>query len=55
MQKGTSLKIKRKVVTQKYMYAYGGLKMVNLDSYIKGLKSTWVRRLVTEGNSKSID
>lgn len=43
-------KIKRKVATQKY--AYGGLKMVDLDCYIKGLKSTWIRRLVMEDNSK---
>ena len=43
-------KIKRKVVTQKY--AQGGLKMVNIVSYITALKSTWIRKIIYNNNSK---
>ena len=42
-------KVKRKIVTQEYQN--GGLKMINLDNYIKGLKSTWIRRLLTDNNA----
>lgn len=42
-------KIKRQVCTQKY--EHGGLRMVDIKSYIKGLKSTWMRRLIRD-NSK---
>ena len=41
--------MKRKIVTQEYQN--GGLKMINLDNYIKGLKSTWIKRLLTDNNA----
>ena len=43
-------KVKRKTVTQEYQN--GGLKMINLDNYIKGLKSTWIRRLLIDNNAE---
>lgn len=43
-------KIKRQVFTQRY--EHGGLRMVDINSYIKGLKSTWIRRLIKDNNSK---
>ena len=42
-------KIKRKVITQNY--TCGGLKMIDLDQYIKGLKSTWIRRILRDSHS----
>ena len=38
-------KVKRNVVTQNY--ENGGLKMINIQNYIDGLKTTWIRRLIT--------
>ena len=37
-------KIKRTIITQEYKY--GGLKMIDICTFIKGLKATWMRRLV---------
>jgi hypothetical protein len=37
-------KIKRLVLTKSY--EEGGLKMVNITNYIKGLKLTWLRRYI---------
>ena len=30
----------------------GGIKMLDLENYIKGLKSTWIRRILFNNNSK---
>ena len=46
-------KIKRMQITQDYQN--GGLRMINLDSYIKALKSTWIRRLLTNNGALWID
>ena len=42
-------KVKREVLTQ--IHNLGGLKMLDIDKYIKGLKLTWIRRLI-RNNSK---
>ena len=42
-------KIKRKVITKNY--TCGGLKMIDLDQYIKGLKCTWIRRILKDSHS----
>ena len=38
-------KVKRNVVTQNYENC--GLKMTNIQNYLDGLKTTWIRRLIT--------
>ena len=43
-------KIKRAVVTQDYKQ--GGLKMLNIEKFILGLKITWIRRLVRNPSSQ---
>lgn len=43
-------KIERKLTTQKY--PYGGIKMIDLGCYIKALKSTWIRKIVNDNDSK---
>lgn len=45
-------KIKRKQITQDY--EMGGLKMVDIDNYIKGLKSSWIKRIVNGNKAKWI-
>lgn len=45
-------KVKRKIFTQKY--SKGGLIMLDLENYIKGLKFTWIRRILLNNNSKSV-
>lgn len=42
-------KIKWKIVTQDY--TNGGLRLVALECYIKGLKSALIRRLIRNDNS----
>ena len=42
-------KIKQNVLVKDY--SEGGLKMINIDAFIKGLKATWIRRLIIS-NSK---
>ena len=37
-------KIKQNVLVKEY--SEGGLKMINIDAFIKGLKATWIRRLI---------
>ena len=37
-------KIKRKVMCANYMQ--GGLKMINIYNFVKGLKVSWIRRLI---------
>lgn len=46
-------KIKRTIVTQDNLS--GGLKMVNIDNFIKSLKCTWVKRLLTARNNPWFD
>lgn len=43
-------KIKRKQITQDY--EMGGLIMVDIDNYIKGLKSSWIKRIVNGSKAK---
>ena len=43
-------RIKRKQITQDYNS--GGLKMIDVHSYIKGLKSSWIKRLLNNQDSK---
>ena len=38
-------KIKRANITQTYVQ--GGLKMINLENFVKAMKCTWIRRLIT--------
>ncbi len=48
-------KVSRKIIVQKY--EEGGLKMIDLDSFINALKATWVKRLTnreTNGQWKHI-
>lgn len=40
------------MIKLKDKYEHGGLRMVDINSYIKGLKSTWIRRLIKNNNSK---
>ena len=42
-------KIKRKQITQDYLN--GGLQMIEINNYIKGLKSSWIKRLINYQNS----
>ena len=42
-------KIKQNVLVKDY--SEGGLKMITIDAFIKGLKATWIRRLIIS-NSK---
>ena len=42
-------KIKRSVITQEYKY--GGLKMIDLKSFMISLKATWLRRLINLDNN----
>ena len=42
-------KIKRSMITQSY--TNGGLKMPNVEQFIKSLKCTWIRRLVNSSDS----
>ena len=42
--RGGKDKISRKVMVQNY--EFGGCKMIHLDSYVKALKLTWVRRII---------
>ena len=42
-------KIKQNVLVKDY--SEGGLKMINIDAFIKGMKATWIRRLIIS-NSK---
>jgi hypothetical protein len=32
-------------------YEYGGLKMINVTKYLKSLKISWMKRLLTSNNS----
>ena len=41
--------MKRKVITQNY--TCGGLQIIDLDHYVKGLKSTWIRRILRVSHS----
>ena len=41
-------KIKRDILTQ--AYELGGLKMLDIENYIKGLKLTWIRRLIKDSS-----
>ena len=41
-------KIKESVIVKQY--AEGGLKMTNLNAFVKALKSTWIRRLLLSEN-----
>ena len=43
-------RIKRKQITQNY--EKGGLKMIDIDNYIKGLKCSWIKRLMNGNNPK---
>ena len=43
-------RVKRKNITQSYQK--GGLKMINIDFFVKAMKSTWIRRLVMSQNSQ---
>lgn len=43
-------KVKRKLTNQKY--PYGGIKMIDLGCYIKALKSTWIRKIINDNDSK---
>ena len=45
-------KVKRAVVTQEYLS--GGLKMVNIDHFIKSLKCSWIKKLIVS-NSPWVD
>ena len=42
-------KIKRKQITQDYLN--GGLQMIEINNYIQGLKSSWIKRLINYQNS----
>ena len=42
---------KKSVIVKEYME--GGLKMINLNAFINGLKTTWIRRLVQKENKWS--
>lgn len=41
-------KIKRKQITQEY--SNGGLKMIEINNYIRSLKSSWIKRLINSPN-----
>ena len=41
-------KIKRNVIIQDYNK--GGLKMIEIDSYINALKTKWIKRILDENN-----
>ena len=43
-------KIKRNVLYQKH--EYGGVEMIDIEKYISGLKTTWIRRILTNDQSK---
>ena len=43
-------RVKRRNITQSYQK--GGLKMINIDFFVKAMKSTWIRRLVMSQNSQ---
>ena len=43
-------KVKRINITQKYQK--GGLKMINLEYFVKAMKCTWIRRLLQTPNSQ---
>ena len=43
-------RVKRINITQSYQK--GGLKMINLDFFVKAMKFTWIRRLVLSQNTK---
>ena len=42
-------KVKREIICQDYQH--GGLKMIEIHNFIKGLKVTWIRRLMKTENS----
>ena len=42
-------KVKRINITQNYQK--GGLKMINLEYFVKAMKGTWIRRLLQTPNS----
>ena len=44
-------KIKRKVICANYMQ--GGLRMINIYNFVKGLKVSWIRRLINNMNDNS--
>ena len=44
-------KVKRSIITQEYKY--GGLKMIDLETFMVSLKSTWIRRLLSMKNKFS--
>jgi exonuclease III len=46
-------RVKRSVVTQDHQS--GGLKMVNIDNFIKSLKCSWMKRLVTTNDKPWMD
>lgn len=47
------IKLKDKYVLKSMnMNEHGGLRMVGINSYITGLKSTWIRRLIRDNNLK---
>ena len=46
---GKPEKIKRTIVTQTKIN--GGLKMLDIDKFIQALKCSWIKRLVSSGNS----
>ena len=45
-------KIKRQTVSQEYYQ--GGLKMINIQNFIVGLKATWIKRTISSFNSQWI-
>ena len=44
-------KVKKSVITKDYVE--GGLKMLNIENYIKALKITWIRRLLKDNGGWS--
>ena len=42
-------KIKRSIITNNY--EYGGLKMLDIEKFLRSLKSSWVKRLLDENNN----
>ena len=42
-------KVKREVIIQQY--DKGGLKMLDIEDYIKSIKISWIKRLKTETNT----
>ena len=46
-------KVKRQTLVKQYIY--GGLKMIDIDNFIKSLKSTWIRRIITNNRKDWIN